>query len=202
MANIDAYDNRLDECLRLANNHKQENNFDIRQQLHKAFGYDEPEDSFQIAKRRGAVGSQMLNVDHKDNTSRVLHIRQTWDDTLKITPYSSMKSSEFSRLNKMDESESSSSRPYLESFTNLPNKSSKFYGNMYSKSVSPIKRKGSAQIMQKVLNSLRGDMDKMPYKLSGSKVLKSFKKIESVDIISKAKAACNQYLEQIEHNSS
>jgi hypothetical protein len=144
----------------------------------------------------------MLNVDQKDNTSKVLYIRQTWDHTQKITPYSSMKSSEFSRLNKMDDSECSSSRPYMESFTNLPNKSSKFNGNMYSESVSPLKRQGSSKIMQKVINSLRGNMDKMPYEPSGSKVPKSFKKKESVDIISKAKAACNQYLEQIGHNSS
>ena len=83
-------------------------NFDIRQQLFKAFGYNQLDEEFYISRRRGAVEND--TIDLGNNTNRFLHIRQPWDPSNKITPSSSMRTSEFSRLNKMEDSEASSEK--------------------------------------------------------------------------------------------
>lgn len=97
-ANIDAYDNRLNRCLDLA---KSEENFDIRQQLFKAFGYDEQEEQFYMGKRRGGLENQSLEL-ASPTSGRVLHIRKNWDPLNKITPTSSIQTSELSKFVKTE----------------------------------------------------------------------------------------------------
>ena len=70
--------------------------FDIRQQLFKAFGYNKKDEEFYMEKRRGAVRDNTIDL---GNNNRILHIRKTWDSQQKMTPTSSIQTSEFSKIN-------------------------------------------------------------------------------------------------------
>jgi len=136
MANIDAYDNRLNKCLDLAAS-SPSNQFDIRQQLFNAFSSGnannispdkKDEADYFMEKRRGGVNTNnnALNLDSSKyisndvkNMNSIVHIRQTWDPSHKITPNSSMRTSEFSKLNRYDDSEYSSDKTIKESFNKL-----------------------------------------------------------------------------------
>lgn len=129
MENIKAYDNRLNKWLDLAASHDS-HQFDIRKQLFRAFGYGtldtslkHPQDYY-LRKRRNGMNTtqQQLNMSRSQKNSdlgcinSIVHIRQAWDPTNKMTPTSSMKTSEFSKINKYDESDLSSEHTIKESF--------------------------------------------------------------------------------------
>lgn len=208
IANIDAYDNRLNKCLDLAAS-SDTNQFNIREQLFKAFGYDEAahnsfQNNYYLKKRRNGMGTQgekinvsqsQRNPDMLRNINSIVHIRQTWDPSQKITPSSSLKTSEFSKFNKFEDSEVSSDKTYSDPLNQLHMKCSKPVENA-PKSNSQNSRNHSPKIMQKVLETLRNQKEKPRFNKSHHERPK-----ESLNIIQKAKEACNQYLKQMEKSN-
>lgn len=199
LANIDAYNNRLNKCLDLAEN--TDNDFlDTKQQLFKAFGYDDKgalsarlrSNDYYLKKRRGGMENSPTKIDltqtqHSPEAfkslSSVVHIRQTWDPARKITPTSSLKSSEFSKLNKFEDSEYSSECTLTESNSqkNLKSLASSIKS---THSLSPNKKNHNPKVMQKVLEVLRDPAHK-----SLLEKQKRRKSSGRLDIISKAKEA-------------
>lgn len=181
---------KIDHWARLANESNNDN-LDIRQELFKAFGADK---EYFMSKRRGAVKED--SVDYGQN-NRILHIRQAWDPNKEITPTSSIKTSEFSKLNRLEDSEVSSDRNQLDSFRNIPVEEISPLERYQLE--TPKKRSSSPRVQQKVLDCLRGNFKDSHLYHSNS--VKKLQKKESFDIISKAREACDQYLRQVDQQS-
>lgn len=149
-----------------------------------------------MGKRRGGIEENTVHMDRNNN--RILHIRQTWDSNKKITPTSSMKTSEFSKINQMEDSEFSSDKTFTESFNHNQKwkleKEQKFYN-----SEPPKKHENNPKIKQKILESLKGMQKQSNSFHPNSKNI--IEKKESFDIISKAKEVCDNFLKQIDQKN-
>lgn len=118
MANINAYNNRLNKCLNLAaasenqnysNKNKHVNSFEIDDCTPYLISNE-----YYLKKRRGGLErpnnnfnvSQSHNGDLFRNINSIVHIRQNIDCNTKITPSSSLKSIEYLKMNRLDSSSS------------------------------------------------------------------------------------------------
>ena len=123
MANINAYNNRLNKWLNLAAASERQQNTISNNNIYDYDGDDFPSpylisNEYYLRKRRGGLEepnnhSNMRKSHNPDlfrNINSIVHIRQNIDPTTKITPSSSMKSSDFIKLTKFDDSEPSSEK--------------------------------------------------------------------------------------------
>ncbi|CAI2384056.1 unnamed protein product [Moneuplotes crassus] len=192
-----SFEEKIDYCAKLANEVTNEN-FDIRQQLFKAFGYNQADEEFYISRRRGAVGEDLTEY---GNNNRILHVRQSWNPNREITPTSSIQTSEFSKWNKQEDSEISSEKNMLDSFKKNNDKKESKSSNQEGIE-KPKKMSNSPKVMQKVFNTLSENPGLTEIDGSQSNLKKNALKKESFDIISKAREACDKYLKLMEGENS